>query len=132
MPSRKKNLFKKIITNVGGGKNHIDNLLELRKIMPDLAVSSASCNKSIERIDSLVRTLCIAECCVIPAEVGPPPIVHKNCFLHSVDGRFDCDCKKEFAIDAAMEASNPNAEYHEADECSPKFSCPRHDKEASG
>ena len=129
MPSRKKSRFKKMLANVGSGKNHIGNLLELRKIMPDLAVSSASCNKSVERIDGLVRTLCAAECCEIPPEVGPPPMVHKNCFLHNVDGRFDCDCKKEFAMDAAREAGNPNAKYHEVDECNPKFSCPRHGKE---
>ena len=112
--------------------DHIDDLLELRKAMPAFAASSISCDKSLERIDGLVRTLCNVACCEVPPEIPEPPKTHHDCSRHNAEGSFDCDCDRLFAIDVATEAGNPNAKYHEVDECNPKFSCPRHDREASG
>ena len=130
MPAKKKNPFKAMLANIGSVEDHIDNLLDLRKSLPKFAPSSASCDNGLDLIDGLVRTLCNVACCEIPPEVGPPPKVHYDCFRHNAEGRFDCDCDKLFAIDAAIEAGNPNGQYHEDGKCDTKFACPRHDREA--
>ena len=116
--------------NRNGLDDYIDDLLDLRKVMPTFAPSSTSCDKSLERIDGLVRTLCSVACCEVPSEIPQPPRIHMNCNRHNAEAIFNCDCDRLFAIDAATEAGNPNTKYHQEGECDTKSACPHHDQEA--